>query len=658
MLNGKIIGLLNRKFKLPKKQLLELYKTLRQEIQSLPAARLESELARVSKKLSMPLATTQYAGDFHGQVWKFTNMLTRRFGLIYLKIYEKFPQLNKEKKAKFEYIVRTGRLQENYQIYFSRKDVIENLKKLINARADSLKQYEYIEKYIKENNFSESIKTSISNILHNSKLSIDDESKLYNDEEFFACNVKALAGLCRDLIFGEYGKIKILGDIIDRGAEPDLLVKELIKYEKHISFIWGNHDVLWMGAAAGHPSLIAEALRISFRYNQTDFIEKRMGFDFSKLYKLAEQYGIDKRPDFNTKNKNDRAAVIEKVLFMIQSKLEHAVIERQPDFGMSSRLYLKDLAGNLKQQTGKIIFEGQDFDLQDSNFPTLDLNNPYKLSKEEKEVIDDLVKQFRENKNLKEMISFLFKKGQMYEVHNGNLLIHANVPSTKDGKLAKLPMFENKAGKELYDYLHDKIKEIGERYARGEKIDQKELDFFVYLWCGIGSPLFDKDKMATAERYWVKGVSDKEGIGRETSLYWAKNMENEEFIDLLSKDFSTEDEIVENIIQGHTPKDPSEMKNVVRANGRWMIADQGWTENYPGHSIVETSKKRYLVTINLTKEQMKDFEKIVDETTEIDIKFAVIKEFEKQREFKDIGKSGIIKMYYELLLNEKENRAA
>lgn len=658
MLNRRIIGLLKRKFKLPKKQLLELYNKIKLEIQSLPANRLENELIRVSKKLLMPLATTQYAGDFHGQVWKFTNMLTRRFGLIYLKIYEKFPNLSKEKKAKFEYIIRTGKLQDDYSVYFSKKEIVDNLKKLIKARADSLHQHKYVEKYLEENNLAEDIKVNILNILYYPKLPPEDEQKLYSDDEFFACNIKALAGLCRDLIFGEHGKIKILGDIIDRGPDPDLLVKELIKYEKHIDYIWGNHDVLWMGAAAGHPSLIAEALRISFRYNQTEFIETRMGFDFSKLYKLAEQYGIDKRPDFNTKNKNDRAAVIEKVLFMIQTKLEHSVIERQPDFGMSNRLYLKDLAGNLKKQTGKITFEGQDFDLQDSHFPTLDLNNPYKLSKEEKEVIDDLVEQFKNNENIKEMVGFLFRKGKMYEVHNRNLLIHANVPSTKDGKLAKLPMFENRSGKNLFDHLQEKIKDIGERYARGEKIDPRELDFFLYLWCGTGSPLFDKDKMATAQRYLVKGVSDKEGIGKETSLYWAKNMEREEFIDLLAKDFSTEDDVVENVIQGHTPKDPSEMKNVVKTNGRWMIADVGWIENHPGHSIVETSKKRYLVTVDLSEEQMKDFEKIVNEKTEIDIKFTVIKEFKEQRKFKDIGKSAIIKMYYELLLNEKENRAA
>lgn len=645
----KIISSVSEKLDVCKSLVEEVYYEYQPRIKELSGEGLEQELSRMANDLYTPLSSAVYLGDFHGHFHKFINYLTRRFGFLGVKIDEKLTGLTRDQKNKLEYIIRTGELPENYEKALSKKQIIDSMIKLLKARAGSLKQYDYIRAYAPSH-----LKTNIMNLLY-CCLSPLEENRIFNDDKVFLQYVDALAELNRNIVLGIHGKIYSLGDIFDRGDDPDKIIKELIKYKQVVKNIWGNHDVLWMGAVAGHPSLIMEALRISVRYNNVDFLE-RIGIDLTKLKEFAySTYGSD-RPAFNSKNKNDLAAVLEKALYVIQSKFEQEAILRNPEFKMNSRIYLPQLAEALKNNHDYIEINGEKHFLQDVNFPTLDLDDPTKLNGAELGVVDDLIKQFTSSEKLKKLMQYMFESGRMSYAERGILAIHASIPSNEQGELEQLEAFEGLKGKELFDYMETFFKEVGRKYIAGEKINIKDLDKFFYSWCGKGSPLFDKDKMATWERYYIKGVSEKEGIGKETSQYWTKNMENPEFRKKVFANFGSKMEKLDTLIQGHTPKDPSELKNFIKANGEWIYADVGWIDKKPGHPVIDTSKDMYVAIGKLSKEDMEQFEQKYGKNSIIEFTYQVIKRRERQRNFADIGSSNKTKVLYELILLEQQIR--
>ena len=310
-------------------------------------------------------------------------------------------------------------------------------------------------------------------------------------------------------------RIQVLGDVFDRGPQPDKILRILSShfYRNGVDYVFGNHDILWMGAASGNRSLIAEALRITCRYDHFEFLD-RLRFDTSNLADFAERtYPIEKVTG-NFKAKTDKGRSMEKALAVIQFKLEEQTIRNFPQYEMESRLWLDRLAEML--QSDRV--DG----LNDTHFPTLNFKDPGELTTEEAQIIEDLVYQFTTNRHLKRLLQFLFTKGQTYHIQNNFLNIHALIPSTAEGEFEE---FFARKGKNLLNFIQDTIVRVGEKYLNGKTQNEEDQALFFYLWCGPKSPFFGKHAMKTFERYFL---TDKT-THVERSLFWKDNMQTTAF---------------------------------------------------------------------------------------------------------------------------------
>ena len=321
---------------------------------------------------------------------------------------------------------------------------------------------------------------------------------------------------------------------------------------------------------------------------------------------------------------------MEKALAIIQFKLEEQLINRFPQFEMDHRLNLEKLAYALK--SGKTEY------LNDTDFPTIDLENPLELSKEEEIVIEDLKKQFTKSKPLKRLMKYLFEDGKLYHINNHIFNIHALIPCTADGQFDELMGY---SGKKLFDYTQAVIKDIGHRYLHDEKQDDFNLSFTFYLWCGPKSPLFGKDAMKTFERYFH---IDKE-THKETTLYWEKNLQNEDFIKLIMDEFDSE-----RIVYGHTPVNIEKGGKIASQNGRAINIDGGFSDAYlgRGHALIHTPYSLYAIILPSQDE----IEKSEKEKIPAKLKFEEIASFKNPKKIKDSYKGKLLVMEKEELLDK------
>jgi len=394
-----------------------------------------------------------------------------------------------------------------------------------------------------------------------------------------------------------------------------------------VRFVWGNHDILWMGAAAGNKSLIAEALRISVRYDNLAFLE-RLGINLEKLKTFAERL----YPEGITglfKAKLDISKKMEKTLAMIQFKLEEKTIKQFPELGMESRLNLEKFADMMKR--------GDTEGFTDTHFPTLDLENPLELTPDEAEVIDDLARQFTSSPKIRQLMKYLFDVGKIYHINNFILNIHALIPSTEDGKFDKLL---GKKGKELLDHIEKLVKNVGRRYLEGGEQDPFELAVMFYLWCGPKSPFFGKHAMKTFERYFFK---DKV-THKEKTLYWGENLQKKEFMDLIMEEFGTE-----RIVYGHTPVDVMKGEKIASSDGRAINIDGGFSTAYlgRGHSLINTPYSLYAIILPSLDE--------IKEAKHANLKFEEIARFDKPKKVKDVYKGSELSKRRDELMKKLNN---
>jgi fructose-1,6-bisphosphatase-3 len=409
-------------------------------------------------------------------------------------------------------------------------------------------------------------------------------------------------------------RIQVLGDVFDRGPQPDKILRILSShfYRNGVDYVFGNHDILWMGAASGNSSLIAEALRITCRYDHFEFLD-RLRFDTQLLAEFAERtYPVEKVTG-NFKAKTDKGRSMEKALAIIQFKLEEQTIVNFPQYEMSSRLWLDRLAEMLRS--------GKTKGLNDTHFPTLDYDNPGKLTEEETAIVEDLVKQFTSNRHLKRLLQFLFTKGKTYHIQNNFLNIHALVPSTPDGEFEE---FLGRKGKNLLNFIQDTIARVGDNYLEGK--DQKEEDqaLFFYLWCGPKSPFFGKHAMKTFERYFL---TDKD-THLERSLFWKDNMQTSSFKKKMQQEFG-----VQRVIFGHTPINYKKGIQMASEDGVAINVDGGFAAAYynRGHSLVHTPHQLYGIILP-TPDEIREAEKKL-ESAPLDIE--LIDEFRRPMKIKD-----------------------
>lgn len=534
------------------------------------------EIIEIEAELDSTIDTTMWISDPHGAGERFVSILKGRFGLVWKSCMEALPKTFSSQKI--DYLSRVIR-KEDYifdtMYAMERQDVIAALVKIIQYRVESIRDFDEI-----RNNLNKDLKLVLENLI----LNFPVPNTVYENEVISDRVISALCKVVKQVILGH---LLVLGDVFDRGDEPDKILRILNKNDikPYVTFVWGNHDILWMGAAAGNRSLIAEALRISVRYDNMKFLG-RIGIDISRLEAFAEKL-YPENPSGFFKAKQDRSKRMEKTLAMIQFKIEEATIMENPEFEMESRLNLGILANKLKQ--------GDISDLSDTNFPTLDLDNPTKLTEEEQEIIDDLARQFTSSRRIKELMQFLFEHGTMYHINNYILNVHALIPSTEDGEFE---VFLGKKGKKLLNHIEETVKNVGRKYLNGGTQDRKELALMYYLWCGPKSPFFGKDAMKTFERYFY---TDK-ATHKEKLLYWGENIKKPEFMDKIMHEFDTR-----RIVYGHTPVDVTKGDRIASPDGRAINIDGGFSHAYleRGHSLIHTPFSLYAIILP-TPEEIKE----------------------------------------------------
>ena len=396
--------------------------------------------------------------------------------------------------------------------------------------------------------------------------------------------------------------LHIIGDIYDRGPGAHLIMETLCNYHNY-DIQWGNHDIVWMGAAAGSRACVANVLRLCFRYANLSTLEDGYGINLLPLTTFAmETYADDpctlfrpKKNEYEQLPESQLALIakLHKAIAVIQFKQEKLVIDRNPEFGMDDRnvLHLIDF------KKGTIRLGGKDYPLRDTNFPTIDPNDPYKLTPAEQEILEGVTRSFETSEKLRRHIACFLNHGSLYLVRNSNLLFHGSVPMNPDGSFREM-MIQGKpyAGKKLFDEIDQMVRNA---YYTREETPRRQAgqDFIWYLWCGPVAPTFDKDRMATFERYFV---ADKEPQKETNGAY--KELKNRaDICEKILREFGVTDMRHAHIINGHIPVKTIKGESPIRADGKLLMIDGGYSKAYQpetgiaGYTLIYNSQSLKLV---------------------------------------------------------------
>lgn len=425
--------------------------------------------------------------------------------------------------------------------------------------------------------------------------------------------------------------LHIVGDIFDRGPGAHIIMDTLCNYH-HVDIQWGNHDILWMGAASGNKACLANVIRIALRYGNLATIEDGYGINILPLATFAmEQYGNDDCNVFmptataqihNAKT-NRLIAKMQKAIAIIQFKLEGQIIHRNPEYAMDDRLLLDKIDMSAKS----ITINGKSYPLRDAYFPTIDPHSPYTLTDEEADVMKKLDHSFRNSEKLRKHMRCLYSNGGLYLVRNSNLLFHASMPLNADGTFMKVRIRGKEyAGKALFDKVEQIIREayFGDASNPEHNFD---VDYMWYLWCGPQSPSYDKDKMTTFERYFI---ADKELAKEKKGNYYT--LRNEEAVcDRILSEFGISGPHA-HIINGHIPVKVAKGEQPVKAGGKLLVIDGGFSKAYQsetgiaGYTLIYHSRGLQLVQ----HEPFQSTQKAIEEGVDI-ISNHFILEFNSQR---------------------------
>ncbi len=379
--------------------------------------------------------------------------------------------------------------------------------------------------------------------------------------------------------------LHIIGDIFDRGPRADKIMEELIKID-HIDIQWGNHDISWMGAASGNPALVANVIRIALGYNSFDVLEDGYGLNLRPLSVFANKvYGDDPCTYFYPKTLDEvvydsidgaLTAKMHKAIAVIQFKLEGRLMKKHPEYRMDGRRLFE----RTDFRCGTVNIDGVTYRLRDTNFPTVDPDDPLKLTEEESELIRILQMSFHHSTVLNNHIRFLYARGAMYKAANGNLLYHGSIPMTEEGDFKEITLpFAGEEGRTYHGKaLLDRIGvAVNRAYFApfGTPEQQEACDYMWYLWCGEDSPLYGKDKMAFFERTLLEdGAQFKENY----APYYRVN-DREEVCRKILGEFGL-DSGKGHIINGHVPVLIKEGQSPVKAGGRLFVIDGGISKAY------------------------------------------------------------------------------
>ncbi|MCI8373005.1 MAG: fructose-1,6-bisphosphatase [Lachnospiraceae bacterium] len=547
-------------------------------------AEASTEIINLQSILNLPKGTEHFLTDIHGEYESFLHVLKNGSGSIRRKIEEEFGNSisSKDKKSLATLIYYPA---SKLELVLKEEDNIEDWYKItihrlirICRRAASKYTRSKVRKalpkdfaYIIEELITEKEelldKEAYYNEIINTIIRIDRAREL----------IMALGELIQRLVIDH---LHIVGDIFDRGPGPHIIMDTLMNYHS-VDIQWGNHDIVWMGAASGHLACIANVVRISSKYGNLNMLEDGYGINLIPLATFAlKYYSEDPCECFKVDRSSEEGSStsdimlerrMHKAISIIQFKLEGQIIQNRKDFHMESRLLLDKM--NLEK--GVVMIGDTEYPLLDTHFPTISMEDPYSLTDDEIEVMKRLKKAFLKCEKLQRHVRFLYSQGSLYKVYNSNLLYHGCVPLNEDGSFRKVNVFgHGYSGKALYDIL--------ERYARkgyysthDPEEKKRGQDILWYIWSNENSPVYGKNKMATFERYFLE---DKEMRNEIKDSYYSL-VENEEIVNHILKEFGLDTE-TSHIINGHMPVRLKKGETPVKCNGKLLIIDGGFSKAY------------------------------------------------------------------------------
>ena len=576
--------------------------------QSFPTiAEASTEIINLQAILNLPKGTEHFLADIHGEYEAFRHVLKNASGNIRRKVNELFGTTLRETEKrelctliyypeqKIELVKATdSNLSDWYHITMHRlvavcRDVSSKYTRS-KVRKSLPEDFSYIIQELLHERPDDADKSAYVNVI------IDTIISTGRADDFIIAICNVIQRLAID-------QLHILGDIYDRGPGAHLIM-DLMEHYHHWDIQWGNHDILWMGACAGNDACICNVIRLSLRYANLTTLEEGYGINLVPLATFAmETYKDDPCAEFVPKISNGAheldektmrlTAQMHKAIAVIQFKEEARIYERQPEWKMQNR----ELFKNIDYKKGRITLDGKTYDLLSSNFPTIDPENPNKLTPEEENLMHKLHHSFKVSEKLHKHIQLLLGHGCMYLIYNNNLLFHASVPLNEDGSLKEVEIFPGRSysGRELLQHTGMMIRTAFQSDSE-EQLRDYARDYFLYLWCGPDSPLFDKSKMATFERYFI---AEKETHHEEKGAYF-RLRDNEEVCDRILDAFGVTGDN-RHIINGHVPVHASKGENPIKANGRLMVIDGGFSQAYhketgiAGYTLVYHSRGFQLV---------------------------------------------------------------
>lgn len=589
-----------------------------------------TEIINLEAILNLPKGTEHFLADLHGEYEAFRHVLRNASGAIKRKVNEIFGNTLREAEKKElctliyypeQKLIRVKEVEEDLNDWY-----VITLNQLVKVCQNVSSKYtrSKVRKALPEE-FS----YIIQELLHESSIAPNKQAYINVIISSIIETSRAddfIVALCNLIQRLTIDSLHILGDIFDRGPGPQIIMDTLCEYH-NFDIQWGNHDILWMGAASGNDCCIANVLRLAMRYGNLSALEDGYGINLLPLATFAmETYADDPcqyfypKTDPNSGQYSDKTlrliAQMHKAISIIQFKLEAEIIKRHPEFNMDDRMLLHHIDFEKKV----FVLNGKEYEMRDNFFPTVDPKNPYKLTSEERDIVDKIHHSFCRSEKLHKHMKCLFRFGCMYNVCNSNLLFHASMPLNEDGSLKEVKIGNGTyKGKELLNKVGQLIRTA---YLAEEEHSEKSfaLDYIWYLWCGKDSPAFDKSKMATFERYFL---TDKE-THKEIKGYYYSLRNNENVCDMILDEFGVTGEH-RHIINGHVPVKAVQGEKPIKANGKLMVIDGGFSKAYQpetgiaGYTLVYHSRGFQLVQHEPFTSSQEAIEKGIDikSTTQI-----------------------------------------
>lgn len=576
--------------------------------QSFPTvAEASTEIINLQAILNLPKGTEHFLADIHGEYEAFIHVLKNASGNIKRKVNELFGNTLREAEKRELCTLIYYPEQKLELVKHNETDIDDwyhiTLHQLVAVCRDVSSKYtrskvrkslptdfSYIIQELLHEHTEDHDKTAYVNVI------VDTIISTGRADDFIIAIANVIQRLAID-------SLHILGDIYDRGPGAHIIMDTMRKYHSW-DMQWGNHDILWMGAAAGNDACICNVIRLSLRYGNLPTLEEGYGINLVPLATFAmETYKNDPCTEFIPKTTGGASLLDEKTLRLtaqmhkaiavIQFKVESQIIAKHPEWKMNDRCLFE----HVDYQNGTIDLQGKTYKMSSCSFPTINPAAPSELSPEEEILISKLHHSFSVCEKLHKHIRVMLQHGCMYGIYNNNLLFHASCPLNEDGSLKEVEIYPGKkySGRALMHHTGMQIRTAFQQDSAPEERDYA-IDYFLYLWCGPDSPLFDKSKMATFERYFI---ADKETHVEEKGYYF-KLRDNEEVIDHILDAFGVVGSN-RHIINGHVPVRTLKGENPIKANGKLMVIDGGFSKAYhnetgiAGYTLVYHSRGFQLV---------------------------------------------------------------